>query len=129
MGTNYYVKADACPHCGRGETDLHIGKSSCGWTFALNTHPDFGIRSLADWRSFWRGKSIIDEYGRSVSQAKMLDIIRRRSRPVPADFDSALLVRNHALPGPNGLLRSRVDGRHCIAHGRGAWDIMRGEFS
>lgn len=37
MGTNYYLHSqDPCEHCGRSYPELHIGKSSAGWVFALH---------------------------------------------------------------------------------------------
>ena len=33
------------------------------------------------------------------------------------------------LAGPNGLLRNRIDGHYCVAHGSGTWEVFRGEFS
>ena len=129
MGTNYYVALDVCPHCGRGEDSLHIGKSSAGWVFSLNTHPEHGIKSLEGWQNFLRGKMVFDEYGSRVTLAELLRVILRRSWPGREPFEPEFLERNHAEAGPNGLLRHRIDGRHCIAHGKGTWDIMRGDFS
>lgn len=112
MGTNYYMTVNPCAHCGRGEQELHIGKSSAGWMFSLNTHPDDGIETLDDWRAAWVSNPIRDEYHQNISAAEMERIITERE-------------------AWNGcpLQRHRVDGRLCIAHGPGTWDIMRGEFS
>lgn len=129
MGTNYYVSLDICAHCGRGDDRLHIGKSSAGWVFSLNTHPEHGIKSLSGWQNFLRGKMIFDEYGSRVTLAELLRVIRRRSWAREQRLEPEFLERNHAESGPNGLLRHRIDGRHCIAHGKGTWDIMRGDFS
>ena len=44
MGTNYYHVSSVCPHCGRGDEDLHIGKSSMGWAFCFRcTTPDHQV--------------------------------------------------------------------------------------
>lgn len=111
MGTNYYLRWNPCAACGRGEDDLHIGKSSAGWAFSLNTHPDNGIESLDDWKAAWADRAIRDEYGSTITPAEMERIIEAREawqdRP---------------------LARHQVDGRHCLAHGPGSYDIMRGEF-
>lgn len=112
MGTNYYLREDVCEHCGRGRGDLHIGKSSAGWCFSLNTHPYDGILSLDDWQHAWSQPktAIYDEYGRQVSPDEMLRVITKRDHP-------------------SGLRRHTVDGRHCIAHGEGTYDLLVGEFS
>ena len=112
MGTNYYLRIDVCPVCGRPAHSLHVGKSSAGWAFALCTHPDEGIYDLPDWEGAWAKENveIWDEYDRAISPEAMKDIITNRSHP-------------------RGLTRSAIDGWHCIAHGAGTWDLMKGEFS
>ena len=42
-----------------------------------------------------------------------------------ADFHE----KNHSEDGPNGLLRHKIDGTHCIGHGEGTYDYTIGEFS
>lgn len=135
MGTNYYMMSNACQHCGRGEQELHIGKSSMGWCFSLNTHPDDNIHSLEDWRAAWAANPIRDEYQQAITPAEMERIITQRvgrfpDKGAPLGYESRerFFEMNDAEPGPCGLLRHRVDGRHCIAHGEGTYDIMRGEF-
>jgi len=87
MGTNFYWKEpqdDRCEHCGR-ETPpivLHIGKSSSGWVFALNTHPEYDILSLRDWLERWKRNGIIeDEYGREISIEQIIYTILCRTHP------------------------------------------------
>lgn len=113
MGTNFYLIRECCEHCGRGSDRLHIGKSSAGWVFSLCTHPDEGINSLADWEEQWSQPNtrIMNEYGDAVPLAHLKEIIleRRWRGEVP---------RRHP-----------IDGRHCIAHGDGTYDLMQGEFS
>jgi hypothetical protein len=123
MGTNYYT-TKTCGHC-QHEDRLHIGKSSVGWCFALNTHQDKGITSLDDWRKKFAevGVVIVDEYERRVTVEDMLSTITERSGSSDRRAGDGTCE-----PGPNGLRRSRVDGQRCIAHGVGTWDIMRGDF-
>ena len=130
MGTNYYLIEKTCPHCGRGDERLHIGKSSAGWCFSLHVDPDMGINSLADWEARWSkpDASIVDEYGEGVSPADMLRTITQRSWKGHATDDPHWLAQNEAVPGPNGLARHRI-GRHCIGHGESTYDLMPGEFS
>ena len=108
MSTNYYL-TKTCGHCNHEER-LHIGKSASGWCFALATHPEIGIESLDDWRRKFAedGFTVVSEYEHAFTADEMLAIITNRS---------------------NSTRRSGIDGRHCIAHGPGPWDIMRGEFS
>lgn len=130
MGTNYYLEEDRCLHCDRAER-LHIGKSSAGWVFALHVIPDEGINSLEDWEERWSRPNvrIVDEYNRDLTPAEMMLCITTRSGHGEG-MNSKRLASNHDMaPGPNGLVRSRVDGRHCIAHAPGTWDLCVGEFS
>lgn len=133
MGTNYYLKTGSpCPTCGHHpNAERHIGKSSAGWCFSLHVDPDNGIASLDDWRRLWSepGAAIEDEYGQSVSAEEMADIITDRGRSDPLGWDAAMLARNSAVEGPNNLARHRIDGRFCIGHGDGTWDLLVGEFS
>ena len=130
MGTNYYLKSPPCPHCGKAEEPLHIGKSSAGWCFSLHVIPEAGINSLDDWLNLFTigSMKIYDEYDTQISKAEMVDVITNISRDwlVSAGFD---FESNHAEPGPNNLVRYKVDGVHCIGHGKGTWDLIAGEFS
>lgn len=123
MSTNYYI-IKRCDHC-HHEERLHVGKSSGGWCFSLATHPTQGITSLDDWRRKFGedGITIEDEYGFSVSPAEMLATITERR------FSGVHRSGVTGQPGPNGLRRCTIDGRHCIGHGEGTWDILVGEFS
>jgi len=112
---------------------IHIGKSSGGWCFALHVYPGelvggWKIHTLSDWLlAIQRDntREVVNEYGAVIDYEALGDIILNRSweRPNP-DFDSE---RNHAVPGPNGLVRHRLDG-FCISHGDGTYDLMVGDF-
>lgn len=131
MGTNFYLHKDApCPTCGHCKDEpLHIGKSSFGWCFSLHVMPELGINDLEDWIALWSapGAHIKDEYGDSITAAQMLSrITERAGRHVENDlFD---YDRNRAEPGPKGLVRHQI-GPHCVKHGEGTWDCIKGEFS
>lgn len=144
MGTNYYFhERPDCTCCGRPYEPLHIGKSSAGWCFALHVIPEEGIHDLPDWIGRWwaRPDSVIrNEYGEVVGADKMEAIIKARGRNT--DWDSAWWAQgdyyssedhfhrmNQSQRGPKGLLRATIDGRHCIGHGAGTWDLITGEFS
>ena len=132
MGTNYHHHPAACEHCGETASGpLHIGKSSAGWVFALHINPEIEIRDLADWEARWASlpdDEIRDEYGRVLTPEQMRSLITERGRQDPpgAGFD---YESNHAEPGPNNLVRSKVDGERCVGHGAGTWDLFVGDFS
>lgn len=133
MGTNYY-------HVVRGKPDRHIGKSSGGWCFALHVYPEEGINTLEDWtKRLVKSGKIRDENGTSVALDFMMERIEDRKWPIPMTEEQAVRVRynslahfhetNHSEPGPNNLLRHKVDGVHCIGQGLGTWDYIIGDFS
>ncbi len=112
MGTNFYwYEKPKCECCKRGYDGTHIGKSSWGWRFALHVTDE--IRNLKDWEMMFSkpGSYIENEYGDVIPVDEMLRTIRREGWDMPA------------------MNRSQVDGRHCIGHGDGLYDLCRGEFS
>ena len=139
VGTNYYLKKNPCPHCGRAEEEVHIGKSSGGWCFALHVYPEDGINDMADWLPLLTSdkNSIRDEYGQDIHSGEMLCIIRERetseakfeSKPYGYDSWTDFHVKNHSFAGPRGLLRHKVERGHCIKNGEGTWDCIVGDFS
>lgn len=133
MGTNYYLheETDRCPECGQDTTTtLHIGKSSAGWVFALRVHPGLGISDLADWipRFDDPKTEIVDEYGKTIGAAQMMDIICNRRREHPPE-SLAWYDANTAEPGPNNLARAKLRPDSVVGHGAGTWDLHVGEFS
>jgi hypothetical protein len=137
MGTNYYLHQNTCEHCGRGDPALHIGKSSGGWCFSLHVRgaswEEELPENLEQWEEMWStpGSKIMDEYGDVVTAEEMRRIITERSWDNARAWSSQRhwLSDNFAEAGPSGLARHRVDGRNCIGHGDGTWDLMTGEFS
>jgi len=131
MGTNYYLMTKECPTCGhiKEEDKIHIGKSSAGWVFALHVHPDKGINSLEDWKKKWK-EGIIKDGETTISIEDMTKIVEERSwiKHVNGDL-GRFYTLNHAEPGPNNLARSKIDGKRCIGHGEGTWDLMLRDFS
>lgn len=125
MGTNYYlVEADECLHCGRkAERGLHIGKSSYGWAFALHVYPEGADwesgepapRNFEEWKTFFREKKIINEYGESIPEQSMISIITERG--------------SYKSSKEADVFRHEIDMRHCIGHGDGPWDLIVGKFS
>lgn len=113
MSTNYYwISPVDYMH---GDFDdcrsVHIGASSHGWCFALHVIPERGIHDLPDWQALFDipGSFIVDEYGSVIS----------------ADD----LVNKVVLNRGGTVQRHTIDGRYCIAHGKGTYDLFVGEFS
>ena len=146
MGTNYYLvdKSQICPHCGHNPNpELHIGKSSAGWHFGLHVYPDMqpkvlggkSLLTLDDWIKLFDcpNVEIKDEYGAVISKEDMLDCIKNRGRSErPMDIMGdipRMMARGICEWGLNNLLRSKIDGHHCIGHGEGTWDYEVGDFS
>lgn len=134
MGTNYYLHAPACPHCGHeAEKPIHLGKSSGGWCYGLHVMPEIGIHTLQDVGALITDKindgwEIKNEYGDKLSKGQWAKIVlERRGRNFRKDKE--WYVQNSATRGPNGLVRHIVDGWHCIGHGEGTYDYIIGEFS
>lgn len=82
MGTNYYLKAEPCAHCGRGDTQLHIGKSSAGWPFLLAPNRDLDVDTWKAWRQVLcrpeNRDRIIDEYHKPVTFAELVNTVENR---------------------------------------------------
>lgn len=74
MGTNYRMTRQLCEHCGNTQ-ELHIGKASAGWVFALRVYPDNPLlpHDLNDWRKLWNrdGVIITTEYGERILPDEM----------------------------------------------------------
>ena len=142
MGTNYYSVRRGFDYESaesfwdlRGTEDcIHIGKSSMGWCFSLHVVPELGINNIEDWiRMFIEpDRIIINEYQEIIPFDKMMGVITNRSRTGPSPRDPNFMENNRAEPGPNGLVRHRIeffeDGG-CVGHGEGTYDYISGDFS
>lgn len=84
MGTNYYTETPACEvaceHCSE-KRELHIGKSSGGWKFGFQGHPDLGLISWVAWQKFLADRPITDEYGRELSLDELRQVVEDRRAP------------------------------------------------
>ena len=135
MGTNYFAAkiepGSYCDCCGRFDVEekIHIGKSSIGWCFSLHVIPEKNLNSLNDWKEYLKRKDIeiLDEYGGIYGEEELFNIITKRKRDDPLNWNQEMLDKNSAEPGPNNLVRHKI-GNHCIAHGEGPWDLITGEF-
>ena len=93
-------------------------------------YPEHGVHELTDLLAFIGKKRIEDEYGQIISREIFNEIVTERSWFETEDLyrTQAFLRQNHAVPGPKNLLRSKIDGQHCIGHGDGTYDLIVGEF-
>jgi hypothetical protein len=135
MGTNYYLRTTPCPTCGHSPNDLHIGKSSVGWYFALRVYPDVDgcdaerlkpfdvkqIRELDDWRPLFEKFPVFDEYEHPVTVEDLLKEITERSHP------RGLLSRLTA--GPEHMGPYHDPKRPDLKAGAGTYDLCAYEFS
>lgn len=139
MGTNYYTLVPKCDHCLRDEDErgFHIGKSSAGWVFALRVYPDKDLNDWEDWKillqqmqNHW-GACAIDEYGTRIDYDMMIDRVENRSWKGRHDHLKDFLYHNHAVEGPNGLVRHDIErySHREVKHGPGTWDLCNYEFS
>lgn len=143
MGTNYYVRIDVpcCETCNRPldelDEELHIGKSSMGWVFALHVIPESRLDTWNDWKIFLKDKKIFDEYGKEIPLEQLTSVVTKREgreknwNEPPAFYNTWEVFHecNHSIIGPKNLLRAQIDGRHCVGHGPGTWDYIAGDFS
>ena len=133
MGTNYYFYPfKQCPECGREVERVHIGKSSGGWCFALHVMPEEGVNTWSDWQDFFKNYKesyIKDEYGQRITVDELKSVVEDRKWDRVRSWSLQELARNSAEPGPNGLVRHKIDGTHCVGHGDGTYDYILGEFS
>jgi len=76
MGTNYYFELNKCETCGRADR-IHLGKSSLGWNFLLQTNDLYYIgnwQEMKKWILEAKG-NIVDEYGRRISKQKFIELV------------------------------------------------------
>ena len=81
MGTNYYVATNHCECCKRYDEEFHIGKSSMGWAFTFRGYPTFKLESWKQWKEFLKDKTIMDEYGDSMTYDSFVDMIETYKAP------------------------------------------------
>lgn len=145
MGTNYYLESTASLPQPFGRPRIHIGKSSGGWCFSLHVYPESDIGRPADldqWAVVMDTTTadgsarIIADTGTVLTVTEMLEAITVRSWDRKMTFPNSHYASeaefhrlNHSEPGPNGLVRHKIEPQHCIGHGAGTWDLIIGDFS
>lgn len=78
MGTNFYIHNDTCKHCGRGDEGIHLGKSSAGWSFALQANGFQWYKNWEQMKKWLQGKQIKDEYGDPMSTEEFIEMVEKR---------------------------------------------------
>ncbi len=141
MSTNYYLHRPPCLACKLTHPPYHIGMSAHGWCFALHIEPAQGINDLFDVIKLCGAPGVVikDEYDRVIPLEELTVIISVRKaenldkewESPPSGYESwdRFHIANESERGPNGLVRSKIDGVHCVKHGDGTWDCIVGEFS
>lgn len=81
MGINYYTTVNHCDHCKRLDRDLHIGKSSHGWSFTFRAHTGQQLTSWPAWKEFLKNCEIRDEDNRPVSYDWFVNYIETEKSP------------------------------------------------
>jgi hypothetical protein len=120
MGTNYYMmyggdRMFLCPECNTFcgmPVRRHIGKSSAGWVFGLFVDKRIPTLDLLTPILNHPNVLIFNEYHEFLTPEEMMNIIVNRQ---------AFKDRE--------LRRHDIDGRFCVGHGPGTWDLLQGEFS
>lgn len=83
MGTNYYLRMNICPHCGRYD-EVHLGKSSGGWRFMFHGYRDkddpIKLTNLVNLFKILNteGIRIFDEYGEEETRQEFLDFVNQK---------------------------------------------------
>jgi hypothetical protein len=130
MGTNFYFYTNVCLTCHRGDSPRHLGKAEKGWCFFLHVYPSDGIFSLDDWIRLWNSPNTLieNEFGEEIPITRMYERITTRRYSErdrkERELDPQWYEKHDAEIGPNNLARRKVDGKICIGHGEGTWDLF-----
>jgi len=91
MGTNYYIHLNTCNLCGRSDPEIHLGKSSFGWSFALQANEFTMYKNWEEMKEWLKGKEIKDEYGDTISVKgfiRMVEGLKKVKDPENVDWGS-----------------------------------------
>jgi hypothetical protein len=103
MGTNYYLRTNICKCCGRYD-EVHIGKSSAGWTFSFQGFRDEyntlkrAVKSYKEWLEILPGGEIFDECGEKLSLDEFKKLVegKRPKEWLPENLNHTTYCRiNH----------------------------------
>lgn len=87
MGTNYYIDhKQPCPTCDRDHVcQLHLGKSSYGWTFTFQFNGGDYYKTRAEMEAWTRklvadGAKIRNEYDEEVTPDEFWQMVDRKAK-------------------------------------------------
>ena len=80
MGTNYYALLNVCEHCNKPEKEIHIGKSSYGWTFLFRYHGGEYYETFKEFKKFLKDKVIKDEYGKVITHKDFWETVKVKKK-------------------------------------------------
>lgn len=80
MGTNYRTKINICPCCKRPEEEVHLGKSSDGWSFALQYNGGRFYTNFEEMKEWLKDKVIENEYGEKVSKEEFVKLVESKKK-------------------------------------------------
>jgi hypothetical protein len=100
MGTNYHLHKDACPHCGRSDPPLHIGKQSAGWRFIFRG--DLGPQSFAEWKLLLAEGRILGDDDEPVPLEEFVAMVEARQGGKVELFDSRDFLDEEGHPFHRG---------------------------
>ena len=82
MGCNYYIydKSKKCKCCGRGEEEIHIGKSSGGWKFLFNYNGGKYYADVDGLKKFLKNKTIYSEDNERVSKKIFWEMVEEKQK-------------------------------------------------
>jgi len=83
MGTNYYVKFDTCPTCGKAENSIHLGKSSYGWRFMFQYNEGRFYKNINEMKEWLADKKIVNEYGDRVLKSDFWTMVKAKQEDMP----------------------------------------------
>ena len=104
MSTNYYMMKK-CACCG-DKKQIHLGKSSFGWTFIFRGDREIGVIDFNTWNIriktlLQAGWSLVDEYEQTTDYRKFIELV----------ISKITEKQNQAreFPGPNDWLSEGGD--------------------
>lgn len=87
MGCNYHVKINICSCCKRPEEEIHLGKSSAGWSFALQYNGGKFYTNFEEMKKWLEDKVIENEYGEKVSKEDFIKLVESKKKIKDPDTD------------------------------------------
>lgn len=84
MGTNFFTRNFYCSRCNQRlpeaseAEEIHLGKSSMGWPFALQANGYKYYKNWPEMKKWLKGKIIYDEYGGEFKPEEFIKWVENR---------------------------------------------------